>query len=176
MPGSRNARRTLSVALAFALISGCSEVIAPEDADAPFRTDVVPTESWTRVERPGFSFLLPPGFEKLPLVPIDSDAAVYQSGSSSLHHDYGYYTGPWSDPGAIDGAQIRNVVRQDMRIGGRNAEVVAFRYGAVYGVRAWWGRVKRSYGMDEHLLMRIETDDAAVRAELLASIYSVRFP
>lgn len=159
------------------VVSGCgSDVVGPEDADPRLRTDVTPAADWILVQRPGFSFLLPPGFEKLPLQPIDSDAATYALRDSYLHHDYGFYTGPWSQDGLMDGTAIRDVVRQYVRIGERTAELVSFRYGAIQVVRAWWSRVDTAHGQDEHLVVRIETPDVQVRAELLASIYSVTFP
>lgn len=156
---------------------GCGrDVVGPGEADPRLRTDVTPAADWVSVQRPGFSFLLPPDFEKLPLQPIDSDAATYALGESYLHHDYGFYTGPWSHDGMINGNPIRDVVRQHVKIGGGTAELVAFRYGAIHVVRAWWSRVDTNHGQDEHLLMRIETPDLQARAELLASIYSVEFP
>ena len=158
------------------LLVGCGPgVLEPSEADPSLRTSVVPGAAWERIERGAFSFLLPPGFEKLPLQPIDSDAATYALGSSSLHHDYGWYTGPWSPDGNLDGDPVRDVVRQRVRIGGKEAELVSFRYGSVLVVRAWWGSVARSYGQEEHLLLRVETDDPAQREQLLASIYSVGF-
>ncbi|HSM61962.1 MAG TPA: hypothetical protein VK849_14230 [Longimicrobiales bacterium] len=160
------------LALALACDSG---PLDPEDADPRLRTSVVPGEDWIRIERPGFSFSLPPGFEKLPLQPIDSDAATYALASSYFHHDYGWYTGPWSNEGQIDGDPIREVVRQWVLVGGKAAELVSFRYGGTWVVRAWWGRVASSHEQDEHLLVRIETDDLQAREALLASIYSVRF-
>ncbi|MEJ2204461.1 MAG: hypothetical protein P8170_10150 [Gemmatimonadota bacterium] len=159
------------------VVSGCGgDVVGPEEADPRLRTDVTPAADWVLVQRPGFSFVLPPGFEKLPLQPIDSDAATYALGESSLHHDYGFYTGPWSHDGPINGTPIRDVVRQYVQIGGKTAELVAFRYGAIQVVRAWWRQVDTAHGQDEHLLVRIETPDTRVRAELLASMYSVDFP
>lgn len=159
------------------LTLGCGrEVLGPEQTDPRLRTEVAPAPDWIFVQRPGFSFLLPPGFQELRLQPIDSDAATYARVTSFLHHDYGFYTGPWSNEGQVDGSPIRDIVRQWVLIGGRVAEVVAFRYGEVSVVRAWWGDVARSEGQSLHLLMRVETDDEHVRAELLASIYSVRFP
>lgn len=160
----------------FALALACDAgPVGPDDADPGLRTSVVPGEDWVRVERSSFSFSLPPGFEKLPLQPIDSDAAVYALLSSSFHHDYGWYTGPWTPEGQVDGFPITDVVKQMVLVGGKRAEVVSFRYGATYVVRAWWAHVARSHGQNEHLLVRIETDEPQVRQALLAAIYSVRF-
>lgn len=159
------------------LTLGCGrDVLGPEETDPRLRTDVSPAPDWILVQRPGFSFLLPQGFEELPLQAIDSDAATYARATSSLYHDYGFYTGPWSNEGQVDGIPIRDIVRQWVLIGGRVAELVAFRYGEISVVRAWWGDVAGSQGQSLHLLMRVETDDEHVRAGLLASIYSVRFP
>ena len=150
-------------------------IVEPEEADSRLRTSVVAGGDWQRVDREDFSFLVPPGFEKLALQPIDSDVAAWALGSSSLGYDYGWYTGPWSPEESIDGQPVRDVTRQRVRIGGRTAEMVAFRYGTVHVVRAWWGEVDRSHGQDEHLMLRIETDDRGLREQLLASIYSVQF-
>lgn len=169
--------RSLSLALLPLLLAACgSGVVEPDEADPRLSTSVVPAADWERVQRDDFSFQVPPGFQKLDLQPIDSDAATWATGSSSLHYDYGWYTGPWSAEETIDGHRVRDVTRQRVRIGGRTAELVAFRYGAVQVVRAWWGAVDSSHGQAEDLLVRIETDDPALRELLLASIYSVRFP
>lgn len=148
---------------------------SPAKADPRLRTSFVPGADWSLIRRAEFSFLLPPGYDKLPLQPIDSDAATYASGTSSLHYDYGFYTGPWSDGGQEDGATVQDLVRQRVSVGGRVAEVVSFRRAGAYVVRAWWRRVGQSNGQDEHLLMRIDADDLHEREVLLAAIYSVEF-
>ncbi len=159
-----------------ALVAACDlGPLSPEHADPRLRTGLVPGADWSLIERPGFSFLLPPGYRQLPLQPIDSDAATYASGESSLHYDYGWYSGPWTDMTEVDGTPVEDRVRQRVWIGDRVAEMVSFRYGGTYVVRAWWERVARSNDQDEHLLVRIDTDDAHEREVLLASIHSVRF-
>lgn len=156
---------------------GCGPgILDPDDADPRLQTSVVPGEGWVRVDREGFSFALPPGFEKTAAQPIDSDAANYVFGGSSLHHDYGYYTSAWSrEHMAQHGIEVSDLVEQRVRIGDRTAQLVAYRSGGTYVVRAWWGSVRRSFGVDEHLLLLGETDDVQMRRTLLASIYSVRF-
>jgi len=160
--------------LAFTTACG-SGPLSPANADPRLRTSLVPGADWSLIRRPGFSFLLPPGYEKLPFQPIDSDAATYASGSSSLHYDYGFYTGAWTDEGPVDGAPIEDLVRQRVSVGGKVAEVVSFRHAETYVVRAWWSRAGRSNEQDEHLLMRIDTVDPHEREVLLASVYSVEF-
>jgi hypothetical protein len=121
-----------------------------------------------------FFVRVPPGFLKLDVQPIDSDAATHASGRSSLHHDYGWYTGPWSRAQHL-GEALSEVVEQDVRIGGRTAQVVSYRSGEVWVVRAWWGRVRVQQGQGEHLLLSGETEDIRIREILLAALYSVRF-
>jgi hypothetical protein len=165
---------TLTLLLASTTACG-SEPLSPAKADPRLRTSFIPGADWLLVKRPGFSFLLPPGYEKLPLQPIDSDAATFASGASSLHYDYGWYTGAWTEDGQPDGTPIEDLVRQRVSVGGRVAEVVSFRYADTYVVRAWWRQVGQSHGQDEHLLVRIESNDPHEREVLLASLYSVEF-
>jgi hypothetical protein len=170
--GSRRALRALAIA---GVLSACAlGVVDPDSTDSRLRSSVVPDDSWTRVERANFSYAVPPGFLKLDVQPIDSDAATHASGSSSLHHDYGWYTGPWSRAQHL-GEALSEVVEQDVRIGGRTAQVVSYRSGEVWVVRAWWGRVRVQQGQGEHLLLSGETEDIRIREILLAALYSVRF-
>ena len=109
-------------------------------------------------------------FRDLHLQPIDSDAVMFASGGSTLHHDYGWYTGPWSLEQSGAPAEL---VEQRVNVGGRTAQVVAYRSGSTYVVRAWWALERQ--GQQTSLLLEGQTEEAAVRAQLLAAIYSVRF-
>jgi hypothetical protein len=124
------------------------------------------------MERDLFSYRIPPGFQDLHLQPIDSDAVMFSQGTSTLHHDYGWYTGPWSLEQNSDPAPAE-VIEQQVRIGGREAQVVGYREGAVYVVRASW-KLERNV-QQTWLLIEGRTEDPAVRARLLATIYSVEF-
>lgn len=163
------------VLVAAVAMTGCSGVLDPEDADPRLRTSIEPDASWSTMERDAFTYRVPPGFEQIAAQPIDSDAVTFVRDEANLHHDYGWYTGPWTDKTEIGGAPVREVVRQEVRIGGRAAEVVSFRYGNVWVVRAWWPSVGRWGGEPGDLLLRGETVGAADRDELLAALYSVRF-
>jgi hypothetical protein len=125
------------------------------------------------MERDLFTYRIPPGFQNLNLQPIDSDAVMFAQGSSTLHHDYGWYTGPWSFE-QHSGSLPSEVVEQQVRIGGLTAQVVSYRDGSVYVVRAWWSLERQ--GQQTYLLLEGRTEDTAVRARLLAAIYSVEFP
>lgn len=158
------------------LASGCAGPISPERAHPPLHTTVTPADGWVRVHRPGvgapggFSFSVPPRFQKLNLQPIDSDAAVYARADAGLHYDFGAYTSAPSVEGT-DGVKTR------MRIGGRTAIVVSYRRpdNGRYVVKAWWADVSKGRLGANHLLMVAEFRDAQDRPELLAAIYSVRF-
>jgi len=168
MQRSRYALAGLLLVLA-PLLSGCAGPVLPERADAPLYTNVTPGDDWTRVRRSRFSFSVPPGFQKLNLQPIDSDAAVYARADASLHYDFGSYTAAPSIEGA-DG------VRERMRIGGRTATVVSYRRSdGPYVVKAWWEDVSRGPTGPHHLLMEAAFRSAQDRPQLLAAIYSVRF-
>lgn len=153
--------------------SSCG-VLDPEEADPRF-TPLDPDSTWGLLEREAFTYRTPPGFENLNLQPIDSDAAAFARGDATLGHDYGWYSGPWTDDGTVGGVPIREKVRREARIGGRTAEVVSFRYGDRWVVHAYWPRVRRRLGQDEDLVVRGETPHPSDRAELLATVYSVRF-
>jgi hypothetical protein len=168
-------RQRLSLAAASLLVACQVGVVDPQSADPRLQTSVVPDDTWGRMSRETFSYSVPPGFMNLELQPIDSDAVTFALGGSSLHHDYGWYTGPWSAEQHYGGA-LAEVVEQRVRIGGRTAQLVAYRSDGAWVVRAWWGKVGTRRGQDEDLLLYGQTDDARVRALLLASIYSVRFP
>jgi hypothetical protein len=168
--------RAASSVLASTLVFGACEpgVVDPNAADPRLQTSVVADGSWHRVERPTFSYSVPPGFVDLGLQPIDSDAVTFAQGNSSLSHDFGWYTGPWRAD-QHHGGPLTDVVDQEVRIGGRTAQLVSYRAGGVWVVRAWWGGVRTRGGQDDDLLLHGETDDFRVRGLLLASIYSVRF-
>jgi hypothetical protein len=157
-------------ALHVALAACDADVVTPDDVDESLRTAVVPDASWATMERDLFTYRIPPGFQDLHLQPIDSDAVMFASGGSTLHHDYGMYTGPFSldqHAGAAD------VVEQQVKIGGRTAQVVGYREGAVYVVRASW-KLERE-GQQTYLLIEGRTEELSVRAQLLAAIYSAEF-
>jgi hypothetical protein len=162
--------------LGAALVLGACEpgVVDPNAADPRLQTSVVADATWHRLARATFSYSVPPGFVDLALQPIDSDAVTFALGNSSLHHDFGWYTGPWSAD-QHHGGPLSDVVEQSVRIGGRTAQLVSYRAGGVWVVRAWWGKVRTSGGQEDDLLLQGETDDFRVRSLLLASIYSVRF-
>ncbi|MEX2571949.1 MAG: hypothetical protein WD737_11675 [Gemmatimonadota bacterium] len=165
----------LTTTAVLALI-GCAQApVVPDHAPPGLRTSLVPTAEWERVTRPGFgappgfSFLLPPGFERFDLQPIDSDAATYVRGEAELHYDFGPYSGR---PTATGG----DVIEQQIRIGGRGARVVAYtRADGRQVVAAWWENVSRGPIGRNHLLIRAEFPSPADRDELLASIYSVEW-
>lgn len=160
-----------SLLFAALLLAACEPgVVGPDEVDAGLRTSVVPDASWGYMERDLFSYRIPPGFQDLHLQPIDSDAVMFASGSSTLHHDYGWYTGPWSLEQSGAPAEL---VEQRVNVGGRTAQVVAYRSGSTYVVRAWWALERQ--GQQTSLLLEGQTEEAAVRPQLLAAIYSVRF-
>jgi hypothetical protein len=158
---------------AIALLAACEAgIVDPEHADSRLRTSVVPDASWGLLERDTFSYRIPPGFQNLNLQPIDSDAVTHASEGSTLHHDYGMYTGPWSLQQHA-GDPLGDVVEQSVRIGGRTAQVVSYRSDGVWVLRAWWALERQ--GQQTYLLLEGRTPDAAVRAQLLAAVYSVQF-
>lgn len=167
--------RRFSLVLASLLVACQLSAIDPQSADPRLQTSVVPDGSWQRMQRETFSYSVPPGFVNLQLQPIDSDAVTFALGGSSLHHDYGWYTGAWS-PEQHHGGALSEVVEQRVRVGGRTAQLVAYRSDGVWVVRAWWEKVRTRSSQDEDLLLYGQTDDSRVRALLLAAIYSVRFP
>ena len=168
-------RHRLSPVGALLLVACQIGVVDPQSADPRLQTSVVPDDTWQRMSRETFSYAVPPGFQNLQLQPIDSDAVTFALGGSSLHHDFGWYTGPWSAEQHF-GGPLSEVVEQRVRIGGRTAQLVAYRSEGAWVVRAWWEKVRTRSSQDEDLLLHGQTDDARVRALLLASIYSVRFP
>jgi hypothetical protein len=167
--------RRYSIALVSLLVACQLAVVDPQSADPRLQTSVVPDASWQRMQRETFSYSVPPGFVDLRLQPIDSDAVTFALGGSSLHHDYGWYTGPWSAEQHYGGS-LSEVVEQRVNIGGRTAQLVSYRSDGVWVVRAWWEKVRTRGIQDDDLLLHGQTDDPRVRALLLASIYSVRFP
>ena len=170
----RSIRRLARVLLpTVAILAACDAgVVGPDDVDASLRTSVVPDASWATMERDLFTYRIPPGFQDQHLQPIDSDAVFFALGSSTLHHDYGMYTGPFSFEQHA-GEALEDVVEQRVRIGGRVAQVVGYRENGVYVVRASWSLERQ--GQQTYLLLDGRTEDLAVRARLLAAIYSVEF-
>lgn len=153
--------------------TGCTESLtAPEDLPEMLAAHLDPAPDWETVEREGFSFLLPPGFEKLPLTPIDSDAASYERGTAFFMYDYGWYSPrPRAPEGAVDVTPART------RIGGRVVSLLAYRLGGALVVEAFWAQVRRSPGEERvDLFMRADAEDMDDLHELVAVIHSVRFP
>lgn len=167
--------RSVVLVASLLVAAGCDggPLVAPEFLPAELRAPELETDGWTRVERPGFAFRLPPGFENLNLQPIDSDAAIYESGAGSrLSFDYGIYNVPISIPEAAD-----RVHRQVATVlGGRPAVLVAFRHDGDWVLGARWSDLGRAGGSPVSLQMVGRTADATVRERILASIHSVRFP
>lgn len=164
---------TLLLACVSAVACGDGALVPLDDLPASLQAPLLSTAAWTRVERPGFSFLLPPGFVNRGLQPIDSDAAVYVKGEgSSLSYDFGAYSGRIGVPeNATD--VIRDV---RTRIGGRVVTLLAFREGGAWVVGARWADLGHDPQGDLALSMRGSTPSAEVRDEILAAIYSVEFP
>lgn len=177
MPRSHPRRRASTNALpgilaVLAGATGCADSLtAPEDLPEVLAAQMDPGPQWEEVERPGFSFLLPPGFEKLPLTPIDSDAASYERGTAFLMYDHGWYS---PRPRAPEGAE--DVTRAETRIGGRVATLLAYRLGGARVVEAFWARVGGGGQQRVDLFMRADAEDTDDLKELVATIHSVRFP
>lgn len=163
----------LAVPAVLAGPTGCADSLtAPEDLPEMLAAQMDPAPEWEEVERPGFSFLLPPGFEKLPLTPIDSDAASYERNTAFLMYDHGWYS---PRPRAPEGAE--DVVRAQTRIGGRVATLLAYRLGGARVVEAFWAHVGGGGGQERvDLFMRADAEDEDDLKELVAAIHSVRFP
>lgn len=166
--------RLVAATLALVLLPACGgrELLAPEDLPPELLAPTLSVEAWDRVQRDGFSFALPPGFEKMAGVPIDSDAAVYARGEDGLHYDYGAYTGPWRAQSHVAASDVKEAW---VRLAGHTAQLVSFRLDGRYVVRGWWEDVERSAVGDVHLLVRGEADTVVGREELLAVLHSVRF-
>lgn len=174
-PRSRTSVPVLFLLGSLLLSGGCDGgPLVPPDALPPdLRAPAVSTRGWTLVERPGFAFRVPPGFEKLDLQPIDSDAAIYEnSEGSSLSYDFGIFGGSPSIPEGGEDVR-RNVVTV---IGGRRADLLAYRLGDEWFVGARWPDLGRALGSTVSLVITGRASDRDVRDRILASIHSVRFP
>lgn len=168
------ARFVALVSLCLGAAACAGDPLVPlDELPAALRVPDLATAGWERVERPGFSFLLPPGFEKLDLQPIDSDAGVFARGeTSTIHYDHGAYSAPIQVP-----AGATEVVRDvRTRIGGREATLIAYREGGEWMVGARWDDLGASTLGELSLLLSGRTPHADVRDEILAAIHSVRFP
>ena len=167
-------RRTVVTGLALVLLPACGgrQLIAPEDLPDDLQVPPLSVGAWEQVQRDGFSFALPPGFQKESGIPIDSDAATYVRGDDALHYDFGVYTGPWWAQPHIPATDVKQAW---VKLAGREAQLVSYRLDGRYVVRAWWEEVGRSAVGDVHLLVRGESATAAGREELLAVLHSVRF-
>ena len=115
--------------------ASCSDPLIPVDRlPAALADPALETGGWTHVERPGFSIRMPPGFQDLGLLPIDSDAAAWEDAHGSrLHWDYGPYT---AHPSVPEGAS--EVVDVQTRIGGREAVLQTYRLGGGWTATARW--------------------------------------
>lgn len=164
--------RCLGFASLVFVLSGCSDLLAPEDLPPNLRAPELAVSSWEQVVRDDFSFRLPPGFAKTDAVPIDSDAASYVRGDDGLSYDYGAYSGPFRP---TPNEPIADVTEAHVLLGGRPAQLASYRLDGRYVVRAWWGRVGRSSLGDLDLVVRGESDTTEGRREILAVIHSVRF-
>lgn len=162
--------------LVLATVGGCSDgpaTVPLDDVPEAFRTATVPGTGWTLVERPGFSFRLPPDFFDAGLQPIDSDAARYVrgDGGAALYFDYGPYTGRTRAPDGATG--VREVWTT---IGGRTVQLVAWGDQDGRVVVGWWPDLDRRHGMDDHLRLGGSWTDPSARDDVIAAIRSVRFP
>lgn len=161
--------------LAFSLmiVAACgTDIMAPEDLPPDLRAPQITDSSAQWVVRDAFSYPVPEGFEVVEVQPIDSDVAVHIRGNDTLSHDFGWYSGPWTLNAHHDVSQVREAW---VLLGGRLAQLVSYRLGDRYVVRAWWESVERSRHGDGHLVLRGESDTEAGRKELLSVIHSVRF-
>lgn len=155
------------------VVSACgASLLGPEELPEHLRAPELSVASWEVVDGDGFSFRLPPGFEKTDAVPIDSDAAGYARDGDHLLYDYGAYSGPWR---ASPNEPVSEITEFRVRLGGRPAQLVSYRLDGYYVVRAWWGSVGRSSLGELDLVVRGESDTRSGRTELLAVIHSVRF-
>lgn len=169
--------RAAALLVSLAVLGGCQgrDLLAPEDLPSGFEDPALNLTGWERIERDGFSFALPPGFERESGIPIDSDAATYAHAlrGDVLHHDYGPYTGPWEahrHPFDVDAEVVR------VELAGRTAQLVSYRQDDRYVVQAWWEGVAPFPGVGEiHLLLRGSAATGEGREALLAVIHSVRF-
>lgn len=123
---------------------------------------------WELVERPGFSFRIPPGFEKLDLQPIDSDAARFETavGASSLSYDFGFFSTDIDEDEADCTA----------RIGGFDARLIVVNTQDRRTVSAFWPELPHEGpGPGDELTLRMdgEAANAEVLARVMAAIASV---
>lgn len=123
---------------------------------------------WEVVDRPGFSFRIPPGFEKLDLQPIDSDAARYetQDGASSLSYDFGFFSADIDEDEADCTA----------RIGGFDARVAVVNTQDRRTVSAFWPELpNEGPALGDELALRMDGEAASAEelARLLAAIGTV---
>jgi hypothetical protein len=149
-----------------------TNIMAPEDLPPDLRAPQITDASAQRVVRDAFSYPVPPGFELVEATPIDSDALSHVRGDDNLHHDFGWYSGKWTRNAHHDVSDVREAW---VMLGGRAAQLVSYRLGSRYVVRAWWESVEPSRDGDRHLVVRGESDTRATREELLSVIHSVQF-
>lgn len=153
-------------------LSGCSDLLAPEDLPEQLRAPQLSVSTWEHVVRDGFSFRLPPGFSKTDGIPIDSDAASYVRDNDVLHYDYGAYSAPWQ---RSQMEPVSDLIEVRVMLGGRPAQLVSYRLDGRYMVRAYWGGVGSSTLGQLDLVVRGESSTVGGRRDLLAVIHSVRF-
>jgi hypothetical protein len=157
--------------LVFAAASG-ADIMAPEDLPPDLQAQKITDASAQWVVRDAFSYPMPEGFVVVEGIPIDSDALTHARGDDHLHHDFGWYSGPWTRNAHHDVSEVREAW---VLLGGRRAQLVSYRLGSRYVVRAWWENVERSRHGESHLVVQGESDTPAGRQELLSVIHSVRF-
>ena len=155
------------------LCAACGvDIVAPELLPEGLRAPALDTSSWERVVRDDFSYAVPPGFVDTGGIPIDSDAVAHARGDDGLTHDFGLYSGEWSQSPNEPISDVREVWTV---LGGRRAQLASYRLEGRYVVRAWWEDVAPGPAGVRHLVVRGEAATLAVRDELLAAIHSVRF-
>lgn len=149
--------------------TGCSndgEAVGPLSLPDPCAPPDIATDDWSLVERPGFTFRLPPGFRDLNLQPVDSDGKIYElgRGDAFLSFDFGIYG--------------RELDEYDCSrdIGGAQARVFVLDAGSMAFVGGFWRELGPPTALRPYrvsLSMTGQTWDPEVARSLLAAVYSV---
>lgn len=183
-------RNTLISALALATVwqtacqtsvpaGGSDEVVRESAGECP--APAADTAGWQLIERPGFSFRVPPDFEAVAVQGIDSQVEQYEAPANQavVHLDRGWYSNDLHhDPDVF--AQYESC---SATIGGHPALVVTgvLRSDSAHAphvAAATWRDVPALRGDSQqpvHLTMWGEVRDTTRMADVVAILHSVQF-
>ncbi len=137
-------------------------------------TTVADTIGWPVYDEGGFSLRIPPRFERLDVLNIDSQIGEWEAKNATIVYDLGRYSTPLKPN--EDRSFPELTVCQEGK-GPHTPRIVVYRHEYTGGVRvgAHWAEFPKGFASSTALTIVGEVPSKKGRAEMLAVIQSVRF-